>query len=411
MNLNIIYSFFFVLLFACQNTSRSTDEDNHTDHSTDNHLHEDETSSDHHSEKAMSSDHEVISLTRDQMNTISIEFGSFSEMKINDFIKATGTLGLPPNAYTSVNTKFPGVISNSIKMVEGEYIQKGKILAYIENPDLILKQESYLTLQAELIYLQQSIARQETLANAKAGIEKNRQSLESDIAIKKAQIQSIEKQLTYYGIDVGEIEKNPFVDKIPLISPSSGYITAVNIHNGQYVNPQDQLLEIISNEHLHLELDVFEKDIALIEKGQKITYTIPALGSKMYNGEVEIIGKEFNLENKTVRIHGHLDEEIQPFIKDLFIDAKIWLNGGSVTALPEEAIIQDGESSYIYTANPDSEGKSVEFKKIMVIPESTSGGYTSLRMLEDLPSGHKIVIKGSYYIYAHSKSGELEHEH
>lgn len=410
MNLNIIYSFFLVIVLSC-NTSPTTNKSSLNDQSSDNHQHEKGSPMDKHSMTVEEDHHEEISLTRDQMKTISLEFGSLSEMKINDFIKATGTLGLPPNAYTSVNSKLPGVISNSKKMVEGEHIQKGKVLAYIENPDLILKQESYLTLQAELIYLQQSITRQETLAKANAGIEKNRQSLEADVSIKKAQIQSLEKQLAYYGIAINEIKNNQYVDKVALIAPTSGYITKVNLHNGQYVNPQDELLEIINNQHLHLELDVFEKDIAQIEKGQRITYTIPALGSKMYNGEVEIIGKEFNLENKTVRIHGHLDEIIQPFIKDLFIDAKIWLNGGSVTALPEEAIIQDGESSYIYTANPNVEGETVEFKKIMVIPESTAGGYTSLRLLEEVPAGHNIVIKGSYYIYAHSKSGELEHEH
>ena len=43
----------------------------------------------------------------------------------------------------------------------------------------------------------------------------------------------------------------------------SGYITSVNMHNGMYVTPQQELMEIVDEKHLHLELDIFEKRIVL----------------------------------------------------------------------------------------------------------------------------------------------------
>ena len=46
---------------------------------------------------------EGLYLTKEQTETIGLEFGTLSAIKINDFIKATGSLGLPPNAQSSVS--------------------------------------------------------------------------------------------------------------------------------------------------------------------------------------------------------------------------------------------------------------------------------------------------------------------
>ena len=170
-------------------------------------------------------------------------------------------------------------------------------------------------------------------------------------------------------------------------------------------------MDIISSEHLHLELDVFEKDIANIKIGQKMSYTVPALGTTIYYGSVDVIGKQFNSSSKTVRVHGHLDGVKPQFLKDLFINAKIFLTDSETTALPEDAIIKDGESSYIYVARSQKDAKAIEFEKINIIPGSTENGYTAVKLIDDIPEGMQIVTKGAYYVYAQSKAGELEHEH
>ena len=183
------------------------------------------------------------------------------------------------------------------------------------------------------------------------------------------------------------------------------------MHNGMYVTPELELMEIVNENHLHLELDVFEKDIANVKEEQRISYTVPALGNQVYEGEVHVLGKEFNTENKTVRIHGHLEKVRPKFIKDLFVEAKIWLNDQTVQALPEKAIIKDGASSYIYVANNQTENDELKFEQIMVMPGTTDKGFTSVKLINEIPNGMKIVTEGAYYVYAQSKAGELEHEH
>ena len=283
-------------------------------------------------------------------------------------------------------------------------------MAYLENPDFIHQQQQYLEVAAELVYDRQELERQKTLLTANAGIERNVQKLEAEVARKTATLKGIAKQLAYLGIPVEKLTTDNIVQRIPLYAPMTGYITTITMHNGMYVTPQMELMEIVNENHLHLELDVFEKDIAHIKEEQLISYTVPALGNTVYNGEVHIIGKEFNTENKTVRIHGHLEKERPQFIKDLFVEAKIWLNDQTVQALPVKAIIRNGDFSYIYVAN-DNADNEIKFEQIKVIPSNTDNGFTAVKLIDQIPEGMKIVTNGAYYVFAQSKAGELSHEH
>ncbi len=352
-----------------------------------------------------------IHLTKEQIKTMSIQFGDFSQIKINDYVIATGTLGLPPNALTSVSAKASGFIKSSNKYVEGSYVKKGVIMAYLENPEFIQHQQKYLEVAAELVFDKQELTRQKTLVEANAGIERNVQKLQAEVNMKTATLKGIAKQLAYLGIKVNDLTIDNIIQRVPIYAPMAGYITTIKMHNGMYVTPELELMEIVNANHLHLELDIFEKDIANIKAEQKISYTVPALGNAVYNGEVHVLGKEFNTENKTVRIHGHLEKKRPNFIKDLFVEAKIWLNDQTVQALPEKAIIKDGASSYIYVANDQGESEELKFEQIMVIPSTTDKGFTAVKLVDKIPDGMKIVTEGAYYVYAQSKAGELEHEH
>lgn len=392
------------LFFSCGHSHAEGDGHDH-DHETEQHN---EGDGHGHGEEHEEGE---IHLTKEQIETMNIQFGDFSQVKINDFVKATGTLGLPPNALTSVSAKAKGFIKNSKKYVEGSYVKKGSIMAYLENPDFIQQQQKYLEVAAELVYNRQELNRQQTLFASNAGIEKNVQKLNAEVAMRTATLKGVAKQLSYLGIKVDDLTSDNIVQRIPLYAPMTGYITSIKMHNGMFVSPEMELMEIVNENHLHLELDVFEQDIANIKEEQRINYTVPALGSTIYEGEVHVIGKEFNTENKTVRVHGHLEKERPKFIKDLFLEAKIWLNDQTVNALPEKAVIVDGEFSYIYAANNQSQEKELKFEALRVITGTTDEGFTSVKLIDPIPDGMKIVTEGAYYVYAQSKAGELAHEH
>lgn len=394
------------LLTSCTHQHSEGDGHNHvTVEST--HSHND----DHNQGEAEEGHQEGLFLSKDQAETIGLEFGDLSSIKVNDFVKATGTLGLPPNAHSSVSAKINGIINSTKKFVEGNYIKKGVVIATLENPDFIIIQQEYLEAQAQLDLKRSELERQKTLVQSNAGVTKNLQNAQAEVAVLEAKTQGLAKQLSFLGIATSSVSPNSIQQQIAIVAPASGYISNINFHNGMYAQSSVALMDIISPEHMHLELDVFEKDVANVKEGQKISYTLPALGQTIYYGTVEVIGKEFNSVSKTIRVHGHPEGTKPTFLKDLFINAKIYINDVESEALPERAIIKDGADSYIYAANPQVNDQGLEFEKIAVVTETTDNGFTAVRLIDSIPLGMQIVTKGAYYVYAQSKAGELEHEH
>jgi len=403
--ITIITLLFVVVFSSCGHKHTEGDGHNHGSEET---THSDDDGHNHGGEEHQE---EGLHLSKAQAETIGLEFGSLSSIKVNDFVKATGSLGLPPNAYSSVSAKTNGIIKGTKKFVEGDYIKKGAVIAYLENADLIITQQDYLEAKAQLNLKRLEVERQKTLVESNAGVTKNLQNAQAEVAVLDAKTQGLAEQLSFLGISTSNLSPSTIKRQIAIVAPMSGYISKINFHNGMYAQSSISLMDIISSEHLHLELDVFEKDIASIEKGQKISYTVPALGQTIYYGDVNVTGKEFNSDFKTVKVYADLAEVKPNFIKNLFTNAKIYLNDVESSALPENAIIRDGADSFIYVASEKLNDNEIEFEKIAVVTGATDNGFTAVKLIDTIPDGMQIVTKGAYYVYAQSKAGELEHEH
>jgi len=101
INLLINSAISLTLLFSLASCGHKHNHEDGHDH---NHDHGDETEqhsqNDEHGHGHAEGE---IFLTKDQIETMDIQFGTFSQVKLNDYVKATGKLDLPSNAYASVS--------------------------------------------------------------------------------------------------------------------------------------------------------------------------------------------------------------------------------------------------------------------------------------------------------------------
>lgn len=356
-------------------------------------------------------DESAIHLSREQVQAVGVAYGMPREMQVNDFVRATGTLDLPPNAYEAVTAPAAGFVRDSRKVVEGERLRSGTRVAYLENPEFIEHQRAYLEAAAELTFLQQELQRQEELLDAEAGVLKDVQRLRSEVAAKAANVEGLSRRLTYIGIPTEGLTPAGITSRVPLTLARSGVVTEVSLRDGTYVTPETTLLELIDPEHFHIELSVFERDLGLVKVGQRLTYQVPSLGDGVYEAEVQVIAKSFDADNKTVLVHAHPIGEEPAFTRGLFVEARIGLTDERVTALPEEAVFDDGELSYVFVGRDDPNAAEVEFERVRVRAGATEGGYTAVTFIDEVPAGMRVVTEGAYFVYAQSQAGALEHDH
>lgn len=359
----------------------------------------------------------IAIFTSQQIEATGLKTGSFQEMKLAGYVKANGMLDLPPSNQAAINPPHKGFVEKT-RFLEGDYIKKGTVLAELSHPDYLQLQQEYLEVKSRLTFLALELERQRTLAAAHVSAKKKLQETEAEFNAMTAKQTGLKERLNYIGISTQNLETGTMQRRIAIRAPFSGYITKVNIRLGALVEPENTMYEMVDNRHMHLELKVFEKDLFRIKKGQRITFRLPTQGNKTYEGDVHLIGKEFDQDNRTVNIHGHLTEEHSEFIGGLYAEAQIWLDALTVPALPESAIVSEEGQSYIFVELPEDvsleeseDHNESQFRKVLVRTGVTENGFTEVYSIESLPPDVKVVLSGAYYLMAEMNKGEAEEDH
>src|SRR5690606_23106662 len=84
-----------------------------------------------------------IHLTEQQVAARDIKIDSLPLRNFSEFISVNGQLQVPPQHEASV-TAMIGANVKEIKVIEGDPVKQGQVLATIQHPDLIRIQTSYL---------------------------------------------------------------------------------------------------------------------------------------------------------------------------------------------------------------------------------------------------------------------------
>ena len=332
----------------------------------------------------------VVHLSPEQMELSGILLGQPSTRDVASYIECSGMIDVPPSNIRSVHSPVMGFVQQ-VKHLPGEYVRRGDLLISIVHPELIRQQRSFLESASKIAFLKKDMERKKELAAADASSQKAYEQTQSDYFVEEAHYKGLKAELDLIGINTKAVEEGREVQSsIRIYTPVSGYLTQINANPGKLVEPNMLLFEIVDNSHIHLELQVFAKDLGLLREGQKVVASIPGSEEELH-GKVHLINKAIDLEKKTANVHVHLDEEPHGLAIGTFLYARIRTDSRQVTAVPEAAIVRSGDRSFVFVE--DSEG----FRKVEVATGRTDDGFVEIREL-NLKEGQQIALKGAYYI-------------
>lgn len=383
------------------------------------------TSSDHkddHGHENESQNEEEVHLVEQQMNVMDIQLGHFQYLNLSTTVKANGQLELPPQNEASVSTILGGRIRN-VKGIEGDYVVKGQVLAFLEHPDFITMQEEYAKNVSRMTFLEAEMKRSSVLYKDSISSAREYQQTQAEFNEVRAKVSSLEAQLKMMGVGTNGIAEGQFRDKIPVSAPISGYLRKVYVNMGKYVVPHEVMFEIVDNEHIHIDLRVYEKDMNKIKKDQKVAFSLTNQPDSVFEGKVFAVGKSFENEPKAMIVHAEIDNKTGDLLPGMYVDARIITNEHQVRSLPDDAIVSDGGLNYIFALRPggahqheDGDSHSHEeqeyiFRKIEVNLGASDIGFTEVVPAYNIPDKVQIVTKGAYYLLAEMKKGEGGHGH
>lgn len=346
-------------------------------------------------EEAVVTDTSLVTVTKEQFKSAGMATGNPVEQDFDVTIKATGKIDVPPQNRAKVTTFVPGYIK-STKLLVGNKVTKGQALLTLENTEFLDIQKEYLEVAEQINYLKSEYERQKTLYDEKITSQKNYLKAESEYRRAKAMYQSLNAKLKLLNINPAAVEKGNLTSVITIFAPISGDIVVMNANLGMYAGTGDVLLEIIETDHLHLELNVFEKDILQVKEGEQIKFKVPEASNETFKAEVHLVGKSIEGNDRTINVHGHLEENVkQQLITGMFVEANIIVSTKKGLAIPVEALIKEGNQNFVLLLNSNNDSKYA-FKKVSVKIGEVNDQYVELISNDQVNSKSTILIKGAY---------------
>ena len=372
----------------------------------------------------------ITTLTEEQIKAVGIQLGVVEQKELTATIRANGLLKVPNNNKANATSLYGGVIK-TLNVQIGDYVKKGQVIATIANPQFIQLQEEYLSTASRITFAEQELSRQKELFEGNAGAKKNLQSATAELNSLRTRRASLQQQIQLMGINPGSVSNGNLKSALVVTSPLNGTVSNVFAKIGSYADVSSPVIEIVDNSSLHLDLQVFEKDLPKIKVGQIIHFTLTNNPTTVYDASVFSIGSSFENESKTIAVHCRVNGNKNGLIDGMNITGIVSLDNITTPAVPNDAIVNADGKYYVFIQtdkkveehkevgeeenkegdeNERKEGKAnMNFEKVEILKGVSDMGYTAITFVNQIPANAKIVVKGAFFINAKlSNTGEDE---
>ncbi|MCB2222261.1 MAG: efflux RND transporter periplasmic adaptor subunit [Bacteroidetes bacterium] len=339
-----------------------------------------------------------ITLTQDKIERAGIYFGKITPQLLSYDVSARGQVIIPPQNKASVSVMIGGVI-RTINVVPGEPVRKGQVLATYSHPDFISIQQNYLDTKSHFALMKKEYERQQKLIGQNIKSEKEFEAMEAEYNRSVSALQAAEAELELLNVNIEKLENGEIVSYINIISPISGVVDKIYANIGMFADMQHPLFELVNLSDLMLQVKVFEKDIPLVKKGQRVTFSISGDDSEENEAFIDNVGSTVDSEGRVINVLATVKTRGLDLIPGMFVSSKIHTSEQMLEALPETAIIIDNDDdTYGFYTTDDVNGPSVTFQKFNVKTGFTEDGFVHVVPDQTLPENAMIAMDGVYYL-------------
>ena len=287
-----------------------------------------------------------VTLNDAQFESAKIATGKLEEKLISSTIKVNGKIDVPPQNLVSVSVPLGGYLE-STKLLPGMHLNKGEVIAVLQDQQYIQLQQDYLITKSKLELAELDFKRQKDLNQSKASSDKSFQQARSEYQSMKITLSALAEKLRLININPNTLNENNLSKNIRLTAPFDGFVSKVNFNIGKYVNPTDVLFELVDPRDIHLNLKVFEKDLIQLTVGQKLYAYSNSQPDKKFKCEIILISQDIT-SDRTAEVHCHFEKYDKTLLPGMYMNAEIELKNQLSLAVEEKSVVNFEGANYLF---------------------------------------------------------------
>ncbi len=312
-----------------------------------------------------------LQLSPEQMQLGNIQVDTIGKEFVGNQMVLTGTLTFDETKVNDVSARVGGRIEKLYFKKIGDYVSKGAPLYDIYSEELNnAKQEYVLALQKKA-----------TLGNSQINFDDI-----IDAAKNKLQLWGMSEQ------QINNLNKDAFANtKTTFFSTASGYITQLNLQEGDYVSEGGSVVKLAGLSTLWIEAQVYATQLSQINNAKDVSVQIPDLPGKTISGKISFQNPELNPATRInlIRINiANKDNQLKPGMS-----AYVTVKTGGVNALflASDAVLRDGKMSMVWIETSQN-----KFKSVMVETGMESGNRIEIK--SGIHPNDVVVTSGAYLL-------------
>jgi cobalt-zinc-cadmium efflux system membrane fusion protein len=231
-----------------------------------------------------------------------------------------------------VNARAAGVV-REVRVDVGARVHKGQALAVIESADVGADRSSLQVARARLQVAESTAARERELVHKGISAQKDLQRAEQEREAAAADVAAAESALGVVGSGPG------IAGHYTLTAPLAGIVVQRNIAVGQTLSLEPMLFQIVDPTAMWAEIDVNERDLAVVAVGQQVELTVDALPARRFIGTIAYIAPIIDVRTRTAQARVAIQNVDGALRAQMFGNARIAVGGDHASVMvPREAV-------------------------------------------------------------------------
>lgn len=314
-----------------------------------------------------------VRMTPTAMQLANVQTSIVKRQKPVKEIRMNGKVKPDERKLFSQVSHIPGRLEQLLVDFTGEYVSSGQTVAYIYSPELV-------TAQDELLEAYKIKETQPELYNAAREKLKNWK-------LSEKQVDNI--------INTGKLQ-----ERFPVKADKSGIVSNKKVNTGDYVTRGQALFEIANLNTVWVMFDVYEQDLAWINKGDAVNFSVQSLPGKVFKSKVDFIDPVIDPARRVASARVQVSNQSNQLKPEMFATGVIETplkKQNEALVIPKSAVMWTGERSIVYVQEP-SAGSGHNFMLREVVLGPMLGD--SYVVKEGLEEGEEIVTNGTFSVDA-----------
>jgi len=173
-------------------------------------------------------------------------------------------------------------------------------------------------------------------------------------------------------------------------APFGGVVGLRTASPGQFMRPGDQIGTLDDISQIKLDFDIPETQIARVSPGVEIVARTAAYPDRTFAGVISNVDSRIDPTTRTVRVRAMLPNSDEILRPGMLMTVDVRSNAREVLAIPEIAILDQADSSFVYRVVASDGAQIVERAPIRT--GQRSGGMAEV--LEGLAAGDRVITEG-----------------